>query len=438
MKTHLSQLLLVLSLGFSTNLNATDYYTLSDGSWSDVTTVWSTDGVTPCGCAPTCTSDGAHNIYISHNISLDCNLDFRNSLVQVSSSGSIDGPTFRMILRYNSTFYTEGQVNLQRLTVTLGTTFTAVNTKITCTDLASISGILNLDGSWMETLAGNFTILDSGELNMTNCSQIKAVGNFQNFGITNICTCCCIESTGGNIFNGSSTNPIGVINGDGALYSSSGNLNNYSTVDMAINWCVSGSSTGMPMADNCAGTITICTASPLYKSNVELSLSKQSQKSVLVSWTKSDRDVKFYYIERSVDNESWNRIYSVAGNSASIIQFTDYNPLNGDNYYRIVEEINNEEFYFSDSKYIFIENGKITLYPNPSNQSQAIFLVSDDNNEVTFTLFDIAGRMVHSSHIKLNKGQNEIKLPVEISPAHYVVNIASEGSITSIPFVVIP
>ncbi|MFP5470960.1 MAG: hypothetical protein ACLGGV_05140 [Bacteroidia bacterium] len=92
MKTYLSLLLVFSGLITSTKLNATDYYTLTNGDFTNTTTVWSTDGVTPCGCAPTCVSDGTHNIYINHDINLNCNLDVRNnSLISISSSGSLTG-----------------------------------------------------------------------------------------------------------------------------------------------------------------------------------------------------------------------------------------------------------------------------------------------------------------------------------------------------------
>ncbi|MFP5470961.1 MAG: T9SS type A sorting domain-containing protein [Bacteroidia bacterium] len=328
---------------------------------------------------------------------------------------------------------------MDRLLINAGYSFTAVGVSISFVNNSSVYGTVNLDGCWFEITVGNFTIeAPRGELNTTNGTQIKTAGNFQNYGTTNLCSTCCIESTGGNIFNGSSGNPTGIINGDGALYASSGNLNNFASVDTLLNWCVNGSSTGMPMADNCAGTISICTASPLYKSNVELSLSKNAQKSVLVSWTKSDRDVKFYHIERSTDNENWDRIYFTSSRSASIIQFTDYNPSKGDNYYRIVEEIGSEEYYFSDSKHIFIENGKVVLYPNPSTQHQSIYITSDERSSAMVSIFDITGRSIFSSELVLEKGQNELKLPIEIVPAHYVVNISSEESVTSIPFIVVP
>ena len=67
---------------------AATYRTLTSGTWNDVVSVWSTDGITPCGCSPT-TGPG-DIVIIDHNITATTNITMNSAMLTVNAAGSIN------------------------------------------------------------------------------------------------------------------------------------------------------------------------------------------------------------------------------------------------------------------------------------------------------------------------------------------------------------
>lgn len=78
-----------------------------------------------------------------------------------------------------------------------------------------------------------------------------------------------------------------------------------------------------------------------------------------------------------------------------------------------------------------IENSNVmptglTVYPNPSAESISMEFWSEKNEIAQLELFDVSGKMVYSKGLKINSGQNLLRLS-GFSKGNYIINLFSES-----------
>ena len=334
MKSSISKLVLGISALLIVNLhsNAATYNTLTNGSWNNTTNVWSTDGVTPCGCTPGATSAG-NDIVINHTIDLSYNLLFNGgSIFTVNGAGSITNNKNITVNTASIEFYGTGSIN--KLDTEIGATVNFHPGSVLNAGTITLNdGVTTLNGAILYT--GSVNIAASGVLNLTNSSRLHMVtGNFTVTGILNIGFDSCLSSNG-NI----SIDASGSIFGSGAI-SSGGGLNNTGFVDVTIAWCANGGDSGMPSPENCAAADGICGAIPLP---VELlyfeGTAVDNDYASLVWVTASERNNYYFSVLKSVNGKDWREFDRIdgAGNSQQEISYStnDYNLVTGTTYYRL-------------------------------------------------------------------------------------------------------
>ncbi|MGZ3853364.1 MAG: T9SS type A sorting domain-containing protein, partial [Flavisolibacter sp.] len=90
-------------------------------------------------------------------------------------------------------------------------------------------------------------------------------------------------------------------------------------------------------------------------------------RTVLVQWTTSSEiNNDHFEIERSNDYVNWTRLYSVSTASSHTYTYTDINPAEGYNYYRIKQVDLNGNYLYTETRIVLV--GMITeilLRPNP-------------------------------------------------------------------------
>ena len=240
-------------LSFSTFSFGQTYVTLADGAWNNTTTVWSTDGITPCGCTPGATSAGS-DIIMNHNITMSYNLVFNgSSSIRINPGGTLTGGSNINIWNAGLDFF--GNANINRLTMGVSSNVTIhpgvilnLSNQLQITD-----GTLTNDGGL--THSGGITVGASGSIITLNGARMNVVsGNMTNHGTIDICASCCMSSNG-NWRNMAS----GVVTGLGAV-NSGGNLQNNGTWDVNLSWCANGAGLGLPTAEDCATAQGTCFA----------------------------------------------------------------------------------------------------------------------------------------------------------------------------------
>ena len=128
---------------------------------------------------------------------------------------------------------------------------------------------------------------------------------------------------------------------------------------------------------------------PFTKFDVQPGLDR----SVLVHWgTNSQRDTIWFEVERSSDKKVWVQIAVVASNVAQQYSWSDTDPIEGMNYYRVKEAGGNGRFLYSPAKWLQMnEAAKLIIWPNPADN---ILYVKTPFNTGSIDIINSGGRLV--------------------------------------------
>lgn len=154
--------------------------------------------------------------------------------------------------------------------------------------------------------------------------------------------------------------------------------------------------------------------------NFDFTAKAVNNSSVALDWKDiQDHAVKKYEVERSSDGIDYMNIGKVTPSYENELTFTDVQPLNGENYYRL-------KMYFDEMGYEYSENRMVnfnTLQPevhilnNPSSDNWISYLFKNVNgsDKVSITVMNEAGQLITSTttssiennsayHVKVPKG----------------------------------
>ena len=140
-------------------------------------------------------------------------------------------------------------------------------------------------------------------------------------------------------------------------------------------------------------------------------IAKRENKTIYINWqTATELNTTQFAVQRSADGENFKDIGTVKaiGNGANSYEFTDYNPANGINYYRL--QCVDKDVSGSYSKVVsvkFGDNQSFSTIPNPARDFATIsFTKSVD--KATIAVYDMTGKQVVKQ--SLNGSANTFKL----------------------------
>jgi len=159
---------------------------------------------------------------------------------------------------------------------------------------------------------------------------------------------------------------------------------------------------------------------------------------VHLSWiTSNELNIASFIIQRSQNGIDFFDIGVVAanGNATSNTKYTfsDVNPINGKNYYRlkIVDEYKKKEFSTVLQFGFGVSNGKnlLKIYPNPATDFSQIQIVSDEATEAVLQIVDLSGKIVSSHKKSLSVGTNVFTMNSlsELQAGTYLVKAIING-----------
>jgi hypothetical protein len=151
--------------------------------------------------------------------------------------------------------------------------------------------------------------------------------------------------------------------------------------------------------------------------------------SIEVKWsTASEINNDYFSVERSRDGENWITVGRIAGSGNSSFRkdysLTDYSPLNGEQWYRLVQVDYDGNFEVFEPRLInFTSANKLSVYPNPARGNVSILL--HDFIGKTIFLSDIRGKLLHSTTIN---GVSMVELDIsEFSSGVYTIGVVGDG-----------
>lgn len=153
--------------------------------------------------------------------------------------------------------------------------------------------------------------------------------------------------------------------------------------------------------------------------------------------TASEINTMKFVVEKSVDAFNWFYLGErpAAGNSNNQLRYNlyDNNPVTGVNYYRLKIIDLDGTYKYSDIvkitlKDITSQDGILTLYPNPANNSINLVLSSSSENNIELDITDILGQTVRKMEYKVNVGINTITIPIsDLAKATYILNVSFDN-----------
>lgn len=179
-------------------------------------------------------------------------------------------------------------------------------------------------------------------------------------------------------------------------------------------------------------------AKTLPVSLIDFNSKTQSDGTVSLSWaTASESNNNYFLIERSTDGKNFSELVKVPskdGNSTARLdyQFTDKQPLNGNNYYRLSQFDNNgisTELGINTENILAI-NSMDGIYPNPLKENTFKITVNEQliTDFVTVSIYNISGKEIYRALVKPSFGNLQVALPQKPKPGIYIVKAGNNHS----------
>ncbi len=165
---------------------------------------------------------------------------------------------------------------------------------------------------------------------------------------------------------------------------------------------------------------------------------------VKLQWvTATEQNNDRFDILRSADGKTnWQVISSVTGkgnsNQAVTYTYTDNNPLNGNNHYRLKQYDLDGKFTESDIRSLAMKlsKGLLNVFPNPAKGMINFTLQDYKGGNLSVFLTDMGGKTIHKETITANSN-NSYKLSFKTAPAPglYILHVKGDGLDKSIQVV---
>ena len=154
-----------------------------------------------------------------------------------------------------------------------------------------------------------------------------------------------------------------------------------------------------------------------------------------LNWiTAEESNSNFFAIERSANGKDYIEIGRVAaaGNSSTQknYSFTDAQPIEGVNYYRLKQVDKNNKFEYSAVKKLILSNRGLDFQvgPNPFTTQLDLLVTGDTKTPLTADIVDVNGRLL--SQTRLAKTTSQLKKNIDLSTIAsgvYILRITGEN-----------
>jgi hypothetical protein len=160
------------------------------------------------------------------------------------------------------------------------------------------------------------------------------------------------------------------------------------------------------LTKDATGAITLSTCA--LDVTLERFEAKVLNSNVVLNWkTSNEKDFDRFQIERSSNSQEFSNIASVKANNAGFYSTTDFDPIAGNNYYRLKMIDNNGSFTYS--KIVSVNTEKDKFYAHVVNPSVAGKVQVQTNIEnPNIEIYDQSGKKLNFTSLRSSKGQYEL------------------------------
>ena len=123
----------------------------------------------------------------------------------------------------------------------------------------------------------------------------------------------------------------------------------------------------------------------------------------------ADEQFSSYELQRSGNGTDFVTIATSTDKSWD--DYTDKNPLNGSNYYRVKASDKDNSFRYSKTVHVIYEHlNQLNIYPNPVQSQLNISLANMEAGWHQFDITDLSGKPVYQQKIMMQNGGNTIQV----------------------------
>lgn len=154
---------------------------------------------------------------------------------------------------------------------------------------------------------------------------------------------------------------------------------------------------------------------------------------VSLSWmTLSEAESDYYEVARSEDGVLWENVrqFDAEGGTQSPVQYQWTDPA-GARYYQLsLISHNGQKAHLATVESYCMDNGQLSLYPNPTQEDATLVLRGFGLESTSFTvvLFDLSGRSLGEKSYSIDNGFKKVELGLRDFPSGiFIVRVAIEG-----------
>lgn len=381
----ISVLLILLTITSFTQ--ATNFYTLTTGNYTNNVSLWSLDGTTPCTCNPGTSLVAGDSVFIRHDLDMTT-VTLQNGAVMTISPGVMVIGT-GSLSNLNGTVINNGSLTIASISNSGGQFISNGILDVTAGNFYNIGGTVDLTG--YTNVAQSYRNLDLGTLILRTNSTLVVGAFFFNIGTTVTESGACINVAANYL------NPeIGTVIGSGHI-AADFNITNNGLWDANTTWCAGVTGTGLPGPPNCIN----CGPLPVTLASFE-AVYRREDRSVDIQWTTSSEINNAYFIvEHSRDGEVFESLEIVESKLVSGIsgsyELTDDDPADGVNYYRLRQVDKDGSEVILETTSLFVNDAihnSAHFYPNPSNGPLNYAVALEKEEELTVSVMDLRGSVV--------------------------------------------
>lgn len=162
-----------------------------------------------------------------------------------------------------------------------------------------------------------------------------------------------------------------------------------------------------------------------------------------LKWTtESEVDNDYFLVERAGEDKNFITVSRVKGSGSSNASVSyssiDYNPLAGNNYYRLKQVDFDGKFSYSDErvvKFSSLNNNKLTVFPNPTSDKITLNL-SEVSGKVSLKVVGVDGKSMISEEGTLEAVNQKLNSKLSgFAPGVYIISLTANGQQHKIKFV---
>jgi hypothetical protein len=180
---------------------------------------------------------------------------------------------------------------------------------------------------------------------------------------------------------------------------------------------------------------------PVTLSDYRVTISGTNQ--VTVSWkTAFEQNNAYFTVQRSSDGVRFSPLATITAtnqSNGSSYSYTDRNPLNGDNYYRLTQtDIDGRITYFEIKKISFGRTTQsfIRVYPNPATTDLSLEMNNGVRGKIEARLIDQQGRIIRKIDFDKNEDHLEEEIKINsLKTGYYVIELAGDNYSTKLSFI---